>query len=265
VLVAVGVAGLGAWQLYDVEPSSAVVVRPVAVAGPQSTPHAVRARLGCLNDTLVAGTKATPPSVKGAFDECRSELRTVIGDSLGKLAEPDYFAIFASLVAHRWAPYGAGKGTSLEELKKQPVMQCAQYAGLTGQLLAFSPYSDQGVLRFVGVEGGAVMNHAQLFYTRGPTSLLLDPTIGLVAVATFDQVFRGVPVAPQQIFDFYDREEIATFRDRVVKALTQGSYRPSDLLYYFEGIDTYLSSNATSEDFLTPGGERLRDRQAAGQ
>jgi hypothetical protein len=233
------------------------------IAIPEGTGAVAQVRLGCLTDDLVARVKTDAANVVEAFARCGGELRSVIGAALGTLDEPDYFAIFATLVSFRWAPYGPGGGITMDILRNQTVMQCSQYAALTGQLFRYAPGQDGTLIRVVGVDGGAVLNHAQLYYSRGQTNLLLDPTIGVIAVASFDDVLRGIPVAPTHILDFYDRTEIAGFRTRVVKALTQGLYRPSDLLYYFEGIDAYMASNATSDDFLTPGGVRLRARAAA--
>jgi hypothetical protein len=222
----------------------------------------IPARLGCLTDELVARIKVTPSAVLEAFDGCQVELRSALGATLGALDDVDYFAIFATLVSFRWAPYGAGSGITMADLQKQQVMQCQQYAALAAQLLAMRKAPTDLVVRIVGVDGGAVLNHAQIFYSRDQVKLLLDPTIGLVAVGGFDEVMRGLPVSPRQILDFYDRPDIVEFRDRVVAALTNGRYRPSDLLYYFEGVDAYLASKANSGDFLTPGGVRLRARLA---
>jgi hypothetical protein len=49
----------------------------------------------------------------------------------------------------------------------------------------------------------------------------------------------------------------------VVGALTLGLYRPSDLLYYFEDVDAFMTNHAAADDYLTPGGVRLRARTAA--
>jgi hypothetical protein len=42
-------------------------------------------------------------------------------------------------------------------------------------------------------------------------------------------------------------------------ALVLGSYRPSDLLYYFEGLNHYLDShNGQTKNWMTPGAVHLR-------
>ncbi|MBX6321973.1 MAG: hypothetical protein IRY94_09115 [Rhodospirillaceae bacterium] len=215
----------------------------------------VRLRLPCLTESMVGRIKADPSAVAGAFAACEGELSDLVGQRLGPLAEPDRFAIFATLVAFHWAPYGAGAGITMEELRTQTVMHCGQYAALTGHLLRYG--SGDGVrLRFVGFEGPTLENHAQLFYSRGEVNLLLDPTVGLIAAAGFDEVMRGIPVKPSRILDFYDRTEIASFRDRIVTALSRGLYRPSELLYYYEGLDPFLAP--WTVQFPTPGGAHLQ-------
>jgi hypothetical protein len=125
-----------------------LVQSQAGTAFPRGVP--VRPRLACLTDDLVGRVKAQPSSIVDAFAACAGELRSVVGDAIGTLDEPDYFAIFATLVSFKWAPYGAGTGMTMDELQRQQVMNCGQYVAVAGKLFAYAPQSQGALLQIVG-------------------------------------------------------------------------------------------------------------------
>jgi hypothetical protein len=99
-------------------------------------------------------------------------------------------------------------------------------------------------LHYLGFHGGAIGDHVQVFYTNDESglSLLLDPTIGLVAQATLDEVLSGQPVTPNSLQDFYQwgADNVEIFRSLVRAALQDGAYRPSDVWYFYGTLDSYF-------------------------
>ncbi len=96
-------------------------------------------------------------------------------------------------------------------------------------------------LYFVGWHGGAVGNHAQIFTynPRNDFSMLIDPTIGLIAITDYNHVASGKKVSVNNIFSFLSRNELVDFSRKIEKALLNGQYKPSDFLYCFDDIDTF--------------------------
>ena len=95
-------------------------------------------------------------------------------------------------------------------------------------------------LQFAGFDGGAIGNHAQVFLGDG--SLLLDPTIGLVAKVGYDEILDGKPVDEGQVLIFRQHNDgiLESFEVKVWQAIVNGSYRPSDVIYHFNSLDDYL-------------------------
>ena len=97
-------------------------------------------------------------------------------------------------------------------------------------------------INFVGFDGGAIGNHAQLFVEDKGGELLLDPTIGLVAKIGINDILMGKPLQRDQLRIFRQRsdERLDFFAENVIDAVTNGKYRSSDILYYSPSLDEYL-------------------------
>src|SRR5262245_10147616 len=77
-----------------------------------------------------------------------------------------------------------------------------------------------------------------------------------------DFVASGKPVPADRIVLFMGREDLEDFERTVTTALVEGKCRPSDLLYYFEGIDHLMKRYGDPFSWPTPGARALRSRQA---
>lgn len=181
-------------------------------------------KLGCLSASDIAQLKADPSKSLDVFEKCKGELAFKIGFNLSKA---ELYAAFCTVVSYLTAPYGRSYATQFADLLDEPALACDNYALLVGHFNEL--YCDPATLQFVGMDGGAIGNHAQVFVND---RVLLDPTIGLVALASRDDVFGGRPVT--KIVHFNLRSELATFRRTVVGALNAGAYRPSDIIYSYE-------------------------------
>jgi hypothetical protein len=103
---------------------------------------------------------------------------------------------------------------------------------------------------------------------------LADPTVGIIAAAGFNEILSGKPVPSEKVVAFYayDDPEIIKFGNKVYSAITSGGYRPSDLLYYFSDLRSYVSFSralgrvwsdppdidAIARFFPTPGATALK-------
>ncbi len=150
-------------------------------------------------------------------------------------------AVFAGVAAYAMLPYKRSRAVRLDDLLKEPGLDCDNYATLTGHFLnILLPGAHDFAM--VGFDGGAVGNHAQVFVTVERRQMLLDPTFGIVADASFDDVLQGRPVASDHIYDFTIRDDPPTYNQRklVLRALGEGAYKPSDLLYFYNSVEEYI-------------------------
>jgi len=213
-------------------------------------------RLDCLDSAAIEKIRRNPEEIESVYQECKPQVRGYLGEAFSKLDDNDLYLVFASLVAYQLAPYGDSEVKGFEGILNAPEMNCAQYTLAVGYFADLRREAlGQVKIRFVGWYGGAVSNHAQVF-TENPVSgvnLMLDPTIGVVALGSFNDVAAGKPLDPAGVVDFSTRVEQQNFRERVIVALLSGGYKPSDLLYYYDGLENRLRS--PDVDYLmTPAG-----------
>jgi hypothetical protein len=224
-----------------------------------------RAALTALRPPVLDRLRQAPEALPGLFLHCRAELRQHLGPAFAHLTEREQQYAFSTVVAHSLAPWGSDSVCCrFPDLLRERTLNCGNY-GLLVHYLAqrFSAGPRDSVrLRFVGWDGHAVGNHQMLFLDRldGSHSLLLDPTIGLVADADFDTVASGRPIPPGRLVLFQVRDELEDFTCLVVDALVGGRIRPSDLLYYFDGFDRLMQHYGRAQDWPTPGACAWRDR-----
>lgn len=240
----------------------------VAVSTTKAAPaQLMRPRLQGLTDEALEIIRADPSSIGQAYQACRSELIQALPDGFALLSEQQFQIIFCSMVAYSLAPYGPGRQVSLVDLLETPQLDCSNYGHLMVLLLGLlndNPSDCQ--IRFVGWDGGHVGNHQQLFIESnvGAPPLLVDPTIALFAVTSFNQVASGAPCALDALACFAHREELRQFVDLVTTALLEGKYQPSDVLYYYESREHMLTDSCGPTSWPTPGAVKWRARQTSG-
>jgi hypothetical protein len=188
---------------------------------------------------------------------CLPELKSRIGFDDPRYETEFYDLALATVLAHYSAPYGPSSVIDFAGILSEGSLNCSNYGALVGYL------APNAGLSFVGFQGGAVGNHLQLFLQHQDLNVMYDPTIGLIAFVTFDQMLSGKPVAKNKVFSFFSGDpQIVSFNDTVIDAVENGRYRPSDLLYYYESLDHMLHP-AGYGPFITPGGVNLRHGAAA--
>jgi hypothetical protein len=216
-------------------------------------------RLDALTADRVERVRREPAAVRQVYAECRAELDDDLGRPFADLPEEDRRLVFCMVLAHTMAPYGPSAATDLPDLLSAPTLNCGNYPFLMIRLAVLLADRPPPVC-LVGWEGGAVGNHAMGYRPqREPArALFLDPTVGLVARATFDEVAAGAPLEPDRVVCFGYREEEAPYRERVGEAFTRGRFKPSDLLFYFESLDHQMTRYSHPRDWPTPGAAKWR-------
>lgn len=215
--------------------------------------------LTCITNGALAAVRARPAAIADYQAACRQELAT----RLPRLNASQHDAVIASLFARGMAPYGQSRSMTLPELLKDMYLDCDNYAILTAYLYQYLPTPTRGRFQMVGFNGGAVGNHAQLIFKSGGREILLDPTVGIVAEIGFNALLSGKPITEVHTFYRHGDPAIEPFVRRVKQAITNGEYRPSDLLYWFPTVEGYIARQQESgdlQDFLqglaTPGARR---------
>jgi hypothetical protein len=203
---------------------------------------AAGAELHCLTNAR-AVIRSDPIRISDAFSNCKPELSSALSD-LG-LDDDGLRVAFSAITAHSMAPYGASRASTLPDLMAAEKLNCVGYVFLASYFVkALLPSAK---IQIAGFDGGAVGNHSQMFVPA--YRLLLDPTIGLVAIATFDEVLSGKIISADAIRVFRVREstDIEAFAGKVHAALLEGKYKPSDILYFYHGLGQALDAVRENE------------------
>ncbi len=266
-------AGPGQVNSQTSPPSAAESVMPIIdsaelVSSP-ATESPMKIDLACLTGRDLRKELPSRHGMASIRDACAPELDAAIGGwNLGQI-ERD--AVLSTFVAHHFAPYGSSVAVTYEKLMTEPALDCDNYAMLAGYL--FRELQPAERLTYVGFDGGKIGNHAQAFVINGPSSVLLDPTVGIVAQIGFDDLLMAHKPAPSHVLVDSRAPEptLMQFHATVLSAVLEGGYKPSDMLYYLKSIENMIAFSDHAGDFWksekypmlllhypTPGADGLR-------
>ncbi|MGE3406119.1 MAG: hypothetical protein AB7I37_04840 [Pirellulales bacterium] len=219
--------------------------------------------LSSLTAESLATIRCDRHAIRAVHEAFRSKLATSVGPALGKLSDLDEKVIVACAVAYWSAPYGQSQALEFDDLRQSTALNCLNYGLLTWYFLeALCAEADLPTVKFVGWESDTIGNHQLMFIESGDktSSLIVDSTIGLIARADFDQVASSRQVDSAAMVLVGNRPDIQPLRDRIVTALKAGSLRPSELLYSYQGKDSFLKAMRAFQadrkslyDWATPG------------
>lgn len=225
-----------------------------------------RRELSIFSPGLLAAVANDPSAAAASYDLADKELRAVLPPAWRDLTAAQRVYLFASTLAHNLKPYGPGTTADLPSMLAAKTLDCSNYGLLTHYLAkACDPAGASCNVAFVGWDGGAIGNHQILFAADpsqpGSPDLLLDPTVGLAALASFDTVASGRPISTGHILALNPCPSLEASRTQVASALARGAFRPSDLLYYFESIEQLLAKFGHPSSWPTPGAVAWRTRE----
>jgi hypothetical protein len=172
---------------------------------------------------------------------------------------------FAAVVAFDLKAYGnePANVTDLPSLLASPTLACDDYVRLTWWFTTLMPQVNWAPAKIaaLGWDSGAVGNHAQMMVTDGKYTLLLDPTVGIVAQISYDGLFyQQADAIPLTSFCSYHPERgIDGFEQSVRSAVLNGRYRPSDALYYVDSLAKFNTMPQESE-WMTPAASAFQMR-----
>jgi len=188
---------------------------------------------------------ANPDAIRNIYAAYMERFMADLGPDFSSEPEEHIRLAFASVMAYDLKPYGNCTVIDLSQMLASPVWDCDNYVAVTWHL--FNRLVPQPTTRFmaVGWDHGPFGNHAQIIAEKaGYGSLLADPTIGLVQRGFgFNWIASGKPCSAAGRKEFLWRPDPAlrSFRDKVVGALVEGEYRPSQLLYIFDSLEKFGS------------------------
>ncbi len=219
-------------------------------------------RLDSLTAERVNEVRRDPSTVQSVYAECQDELAADLGDSFADLTEEDRRLIFCMVLANAMAPYGTSDAESLQDLLTSPHLNCGNYPVLMVRLQQFFGAPDHPP-HLVGWDGGFMGPHGMVYRPHPEDShcLFLDPTVALLVRATFDEVASGKPISAKRLISFDNRTDTAAFRRYLAGGFVKGLFRPSDLLYYFDGLDHYTNHVGQPTQWPTPGAIAVRKRK----
>lgn len=203
------------------------------------------------------------PALRESFAQLAAETIAALMSDHGVRSQTFASMILFQAIAHRYKPYGTGTSADIDAIYAAATLDCSNYGILTHHIAeAILGYDVRISVAFVGWDGGAIGNHQTVFVRERDSgeSLFLDPTVGLAALANYDHVASGRPVDPAAILAISPAPQLQSSREQVARALRDGSFRPSDLLYYFEGIDHFLNRFGSVDMWPTPGAVVCRER-----
>jgi hypothetical protein len=229
--------------------------------------------LACLTAQALAKIQADPQrNLAVAYTACRSEFAERL--RAFDLKDNDQRLLFSSIVAQALKPYGSSTAVTLPALLNSKFLACDNYVILAGYFAEILVPARKDAMIAIGVDGGVVGNHAQIIFRLSDgREVLADPTVGLFADESFNDLFSGRHVPEDKIVVMHMHNDPATdkFGERVYRAIADGGYRPSDILYYSRGLNDYLAfSDMVAPAFLkgsipeivlhypTPAAEALR-------
>jgi hypothetical protein len=207
-----------------------------------------------------------PQLIAAALKPSVSRLRSELPPAWAKRSQTELTYVLASTVAHRLKPYGKGcSSPQFAALLEAPFLDCSNYGLLAWYIAGLMlDEIDRRPLGFVGWDGGAIGSHQMLLLgSREQTAgLMLDPTLGVASIASFDEIASGKPIARSSIAIIGATPQLADSRETFVTALLEGQCRPSDLLYYFHSAEDLLNRYGNPFDWPTPAVDVLRKRDA---
>lgn len=180
-----------------------------------------------------------PAYVGTLYRAHRSEFVAALGPVFAGQPEDHYKLAFAAVLSYSLKPYGGTATTTFEGLLAAKTLHCGNYSHLSRFLFDILAPASTADISMIGWTGGQVASHSQLIISTGTKTLLIDPTIALVARLDggINALMAGVAVPREYQTSFWFRPEVERFSGIVEDALVQGSFRAGHGVYWIEETD----------------------------
>lgn|GEM_PF-7062994 len=227
----------------------------------------LRLDLPQITPAACARIAAAPDAVRDLAEAALPDLRRLLRPQWRERGLGDHLCIIATAVAHNLKPYGPGTLPDLASMLRADTLDCSNYGLLTHHLAARLIGTSDGVrMIFIGWDGGAVGSHQMVIVpSQGAgRDLVLDPVFGLAVLASFDQIASGAAVPAGDVIAVTPTAQLKDGRAHFARLLLEGGFRPSNLLYFFDGADHLLKRYGNPYDWPTPAAVILRSRRDGG-
>ena len=214
----------------------------------------------------IVNLKSVKDSLEAAkiINHLYTKFKNNLGITIGNDPEMNAF-VFSVILSHVSAPYGKSTENEFIPLLKEDSLDCDNYLMLAIYIFETIVPNHTSGYEIAGFYGGAVGNHAQVFYKKGKVKVLCDPSYGFVANIRLSVLLRGIKLPEDQLFVFSSPQSpIKSSIHNAIEAVKNGQYNPLDLLFYFENVHTFAtySNNFSSfeemiNSFKTPGGRKM--------
>lgn len=167
--------------------------------------------------------------ISKAFEACESQIE----DSFTLIRSPseaEKFAVFMTLFVHQLAPYGESNAQTDEEILKATHLHCGpQTLMLARTIKAYYPEAGISQLQLYNP---LLTSHGVVFVAVGSRSLLLDPTVGMIAAIRAKDMLSGQPLGIKHIADYHtDTSKNVTRLHAFMRgALMHGAIRATDVI-----------------------------------
>ena len=212
-----------------------------------------------------ASIAADPSVITTLYASERTRFLASLGSNFAAEPEEHFKLAFCAVFAYDHVPYGPDGGSvadPLVTLLSRANMDCDNYAAVAWGLFELLCPSHVTSVCAVGWDGGAIGNHAQIVAHKAPNgqggdggSILVDPTIGFIQVGYPYDWFasqKACSAAYAKSFNQGRNDGTAWLNSAVQSAMSNGSLKPSDILYVFGSIDSFKSPECSSTNWPTP-------------
>jgi hypothetical protein len=208
--------------------------------------------------------KANPNFIVNLWNGSGAAFKQSLGSGFAAETDEHIKLMFCGMVAFDMFPYGASTSATLEDLLAEDVIDCDNYAALMLHLFKILQPVQTTTLRIVGWDGGYIGNHCQVFFEKAADVWgrnggygLIDPTHALFYCGFhFDWLTQGKRVPPSQYrsikLNWRLEPALNWQRGRIIDAVAYGYYKPSDLMYHYPDVESFIAGGNFRQYWATP-------------
>lgn len=194
--------------------------------------------MGYLAQATLNAIEADPTKCETYYNSVRSTFLNDLGSAYSGVPESVLRFMWCGMVAHHLKPYGNSNASTMEDLLAAPALDCDNYATLAIRLYQMMTASNDAGFAIMGWNGGAIGNHAQILAWSPDASwaVLIDPTVCVFAKTGYNSLVMGMPATGIKNF-YWQWTDLLPYLATVQTALSSGSYRPYDCMYFFRSLE----------------------------
>ncbi|AWM87675.1 VCBS repeat-containing protein [Microvirga sp. 17 mud 1-3] len=193
-------------------------------------------------DSEIAAVVANAGAINDIYAARRGDFLATVGSRFSALSEDKIRLAFTSVFAYDAKPLGGGSASGLDSLLQAETLDDQSHSLLAWRLFNVLSPSSSADVAMVEWNGGATGHHSQLLISDKRGGLLVDPTVGhLALVDGYNSLTAGEAVGMSAQRSFAWRPESMDLRARVIDTLDKGTTRGGDLLAWYDSPEQVAS------------------------